>query len=214
MQNNYPCRQQKNFRGGFALLLLLIVIAIGIIVFYVNPSELLSQLKSDSGKELMPWKEWKILQSQKEQLPVSDEQPNITEILRYNVNANYQGAYRGEILLEIFPDGRIKGDWGGDYYNEQNVNFDIMDGGFEGKIWPSKIYEDANGQDVSKLYFITKGRFLIAESNFEKNTLYHRGGEIYVTGWIDVDCSIKGKITITSDKRYFEVFDFRAVPLR
>ncbi len=40
------------------------------------------------------------------------------------------------------------------------------------------------------------------------------GGEIYVNGWLATDYSVKGKITITSDEKYFETFDFRAVLLK
>lgn len=59
-------------------------------------------------------------------------------------------------------------------------------------------------------YLMAKGQFLVAESDFDKNTLHHRGGAIYIRGWLNRDYSVSGAITITSDEKYSEELDWKA----
>ncbi|MHC4417185.1 MAG: hypothetical protein ACYSU6_01220, partial [Planctomycetota bacterium] len=58
----------------------------------------------------------------------------------------------------------------------------------------------------SKLYFITKGKFTLHETDFEKNRFHIRGGDLYITGWINTDYTAFGEVTITSNEKYFERF--------
>ena len=80
-----------------------------------------------------------------------------------------------------------------------------------GNIDPAKIYEDENGPDPSKLYFITKGDFLILEDRND-GRMRRVHGEIYVTGWFENDVSAHGELHITSDRKTQLVYTWRAGP--
>ena len=207
---HYAQRSQRN-RPGYALLILLIVVAIGLILYFADLSALFPKPDPDSSEELVPWEEWRIRQaSPRAAEQPSEQQVNIKKLLRYEATARLDGDPRGKLSLAIAPGGQVMGDWHGQYYNKAKVNFDIMSGHFEGYTCPKKIYRDENGEDPSKLYFITKGTFLFAETDFEKGSVHHRAGDIYVTGWIDPEYVGTGKITITSDERYSETFTWKA----
>jgi hypothetical protein len=168
----------------------------------------------DTCLDLEPWKEWRLRESNPKALQMlSEEQPDITKGVRYDVNVNYQDEGRGQLYLVIQPDGMVMGAWNGHYHKEKSkLSIDIQNGDFAGYVCPLKIYRDENGEDPSKLYFIAKGDFLIHESDLESK--YHIiTGALYVTGWIDADYAVRGKIVITSDEKYSEIYDWRAYNL-
>ena len=144
-----------------------------------------------------------------EQSP-SEEQPKITEILLFKADAKQQRDDRGQISLTIAPDGTAAGYWAGEYdTGSPHVNYVVVNANFKGNTDPSKVYSDQEGQDRSKLYFITKGKYLILETNFESGQVRNVAGYIYVTGWLSYDYSITGKITITPDKKTIQTFDWQ-----
>lgn len=199
-------------RPASALVGLLIVIALVFLVYFVQWYLRKTAKDPDICYDLTPWKEWRLRQSsEKPQQEPSEEQPDITETVRFDTNAELRSEPRGEIWLAMHPDGTVMGSWYGRYYKKPKINFDIMGGGFNGHTYPRKIYRGEDGEDRSKLYFIAKGTFLVAETDFEKDKLIHRSGDIYVTGWVSPDYSAMGKITITSDEKYFETFDWKAI---
>lgn len=201
----------KRNRSGSALVWLLIVLGLAFVVYAVQWYLKGSRKDPDLCYDLAPWKEWRLREtSTKPPQEPSEEQPNIIGVLRFDTNARFQDEPRGEITLSIFPDGSVAGRWYGQYYKKKKINFDIFSADFEGKTYPRKIYLDEDGEDPSKLYFITKGKFVIQESNFEKGGLKHRAGDIYVTGWLNTDKTAMGEITITSNEKYSETFDWKA----
>ena len=216
MRTAYLQRPPRMNRVGSALLGLLIVIAIALLVYGVQWCLKKTDKDPDTCNNLTAWKEWRLRESiQKPQQQLSDEQPSITKVIQFDGNAKLQGSRepRGEIRFAVDREGGVQGSWYGNYYNELKVNFDIMGGDFKGKTYPSKIYRDEYGEDRSKLYFITKGTFLINETDFKKSSVHHRSGDIYVRGWIDDDYIATGEITITSNEKYFETFIWKARPV-
>ena len=209
----YYCGR-KNRRGSAVLALIAIVVLIVIIVgvkAYLKEKPVNPDLVND----LSPWKEWKWRQDESyEQMEASEEQPKLTEGMEFDTNVwigEGSNTPRGEVSVFIGPDGSVGGSWYGHYYKTPQVNFTIMGGAFGGSVYPGKIYEDEDGADYSKLYLMAKGDFLIQETDNKKGTLFHRGGDIYVRGWLDSNSVITGEITITSDKKYFETFRFKAL---
>ena len=91
------------------------------------------------------------------------EQAKITSAVKYDANVELPGTgdARGEVLMWVTPEGRVWGNWSGNYYNEKKSNFDVQGAAFEGKVYPGKIYRDDKGEDPSQLYFLAKGQFLI-----------------------------------------------------
>ena len=211
MGANRPHNRSGPNRSGSALVGLIAVVVLVIVVACVQWYRKGKAKDPDLCDDLTPWKEWRLREtSTKPPAQPSGGQPVITKMLTFDTNAYVGGEPRGAIGLMIFPDGTLNGAWSGQYYKRQKVNFDIMGGGFEGRIYPRKIYRDEDGEDPTRLYLMAKGKFLIAETDFAKNTLFHRGGYIYVRGWLNPDYSASGKIIITSDEKNFEEFDWKA----
>jgi hypothetical protein len=210
-------RSPKTNRQASALLGLLIVIALAAVV-YLGQWWLKKTAKNpDLCQDLAPWKEWRLRQASENDRPTpSAEQPDITEGIEFRAEAEAKGAEnspRGTVQLTVNQDGTVLGNWNGTYYNDAKVNYD-GNGDFTGYVCPAKIYQDENGQDPSKLYFITKGKFILHETDL-KNKYHIRAGDIYVTGWINTDYVVTGKVTTTSDEKYSEVFDWTAYrPIR
>lgn len=213
MQSAHLRRRLQRNRCGSALLGLLIVVALALLVCGVQLYLQKTAKDPDVCHDLMPWKEWRLREaSEKVQPRASEEQPDITEVIEFMASAKAKGVEntpRGTVKLAVHPDGRVIGSWGGNYYNDTKVNFD-GGGDFGGYVCPLKIYRDEEGEDRSKLYFITKGKFTLHETDFEKDRYHIRVGDIYVTGWISTDYTTIGKVTITSDEKYFEVFEWQA----
>ena len=214
---------QKANRPAFALLMLLIVVAIGMLIYYfaLYPVDRKAAREQKQSPDKYPWvEEWRIKGSRMrkprnaaEQAP-SEEQPKITEILLFKADAKQQRDDRGQISLTIAPDGIAEGYWTGEYdTGSPHMNCVVVSANFKGNTDPSKVYSDQEGRDRSKLYFITKGKYLILETNFENSQVRNVGGHIYVTGWISDDYSITGKITITPDKKTLQSFNWQASPL-
>ena len=215
MQNVHVHSSTKPIRLGSALVWFLVVVGLVIVIMLVQGVMKKTAKDPDTCLDLEPWTEWRLRKSNAKVLEEpSEEQPDITEGVRYDINVNYQDESRGEIDLVIQPDGMVRGAWHGYYHKEKpKLYFDIQGGDFEGYVCPLKIYQDENGQDPSKLYFIAKGNFLILETNFDNGKVKNAIGNIYVTGWINPDYSVTGKITITSDKKSLQAFHWQGQPL-
>ncbi len=201
-------------RSGSALVGLIIVILLVVIVAGVQWYLKITAKDPDTYDGLTPWKEWRLRESsQKPQEKPSEEQVKLTEALDYDSNVSVKNGSepRGEIRFVINPKGFVIGTWYGQYHKTSTTHFQIMDGEFAGRIYPAKIHRDENGkEDPSQLYFMAKGNFMVQESNFEKGTVFNRGGEIYIRGWVSPDYASTGEITITSDKKYSEIFTWQA----
>ena len=214
-------------RGSAEMLLVIIVVLVGIIFFtrmYLNKK---ADIDPDTVKDLPVWKEWDLRTKSDEgplEVPVpsapSSEQAQLKEGANYNLNVTLKDANdpRAKITIAINSSGGVWGRWHGQYYkkdkNGAKINLDIMTPGtgFVGSICPGKIYEDENGEDASKLYFMAKGDFLIQRTNFDVGTVKNMAGEVYVTGWLDTDYNAAGLITITTDKSWSVSYRWQSEP--
>lgn len=211
MQNVHLRLSTKPIRSGSTLVWFLVLVGLVIVVVLAQEVMKKTAKDPDTYPDLEPWTEWRLRESNAKALEEpSEEQPDITEGVRYDLNVNYQDEGRGEMYLVIRPDGTVMGVWHGNYYKEKTkLSFDIQGGDFEGYVCPLKIYQDENGENPSKLYFIAKGKFLIHEFDFKKKYRI-RVGDLYVTGWLEADYVVYGKLVITSDEKYSETYDWKA----
>jgi len=86
-----------------------------------------------------------------------------------------------------------------------------MVGRFEGNTDPSRLFEDSNGPDPAKLYFIAKGDLLMIET-LSDNRVRKFIGWIYLVGYLNPDLSVSGKLHITSDKETQHIFQWSGKP--
>ena len=128
------------------------------------------------------------------------------------------------VVCQEFPpfnyldkDGSVTGSWTGAYEarTDRNRNYEtlreykegFLTNDFKGNTAPLKIYKDDRGEDKSKLYFITRGEFLLREGR--ENRKIH--GALYVTGWIDRNYTARGELFLLSSSggvADIEIFDW------
>ena len=222
-----PNRTPAAKSEGFILLMLLLIgVVVGIAFYFIVlvPADVRDAAAIEMQKEnpeRYPWVEEERLAVPKKSIPspVSDEQPTIPKTIYYTARINDSNDNpRGSMALSIDPDGILKGSWGGEYDTASpRMNYSIVFCKFKGNIDPSKIYEDENGQDMSRLFFIAKGEVVMLVTNFESGKVYREKSFIYVNGWIDRNYHAAGRIVITANKADSEMFvwesDARDTPI-
>lgn len=224
VQTNMPVFKSglkvKGGRRGFALLMLLIGVAILFLLYALqtgalNPFAAFQGTEADrySDPEAYPWEEGhlfidKTLDSYDVggRRPPFPSQPGLTEPIRYTADVYGGNERRGRIKLIIRTDGDVSGSWTADFMKRSGVKelYETVRESkkgervniFNGNIAPLKIYKDQRGEDKSKLYFITMGSFLLRE-RMDGWTI---GGTIYVTGWIDKDYNAAGELALLGYK--------------
>jgi hypothetical protein len=200
--------------------MLLLVVVIGMVIYYFALSPPIDRKTSRMQKQFpdkYPWVEEFRLRKRGEEAKErpSAKQPNIREAFRLEAEAREEGKGRGTIQMLINPDGTVEGTWRADYRTRApKIDYTVINAKFKGNTDPSKIYSDENGEDLSKLYIITKGNFLILETNFETGKVRNLFGYIYVTGWIDPDYKAFGQLHITSDKINQTIFQWSTLAIQ
>ncbi len=186
-----------------------------------------------SDPNAMPWEETFLIREESlygyglhTRQMYSPEQPKFTKTTIFKAKV-YQKRYkRGEIAFHITRQGDIEGSWSADFtigkrHSPQWINYTTLDrttsryppNTFRGNIAPSKIYQDEYGQDKSKLYFITKGQYLLKAHDLRTNDTRRISGGIYVTGWIDPNYNVTGELYLTSMwTGPFQTFHWEAKP--
>ena len=196
---------QGNHRGVVLLLMLLIIVVIGTLAWF-DPFALFSNQDPQ-----LPWnQEFRIVRASEEVQTPSEEQLSITRPLVIQANVSLQRQRRGKIAMVIQPDGRIEGKWTGEYKPSPKVDHVVMSAPFKGNIDPSKIYSDEYGENRSLLYFITKGKSIILETNSKTIRSRSVNGLIYLTGWLNPEYNATGEITLTLNKKSCKVFSWQA----
>jgi len=191
-----------NRSGAVLIIMVLLIVVFGALI-WLDPMALIH--RSGSG---MPWnEEFRIVRPDEEVKQPSEGQPKILDNLVFEGQIVEDNEVKGGVSLFILTDGRIKGVWEGTYKPEPDITWEVTGSRFKGNIDPTKIYRDEDGEDLSKLYFIAKGGFLILETNLKTDRIKTATGAIYVTGWLDNEYYAAGKVTITSDKKtYWEYY--------
>ena len=203
-------------RSGFTLISLLIVMVIAVSIFYFGFYRQSSELtkKQKESPDIYPWvEEWRIWDSRApapsdavRQGP-SSSQPVIDEDLQLSARVTLDGQQRGKLTLMFDPDGTVTGGWGGEYTTEERTNYLVMLADVSGNTDPSRSHRDEHGQEPSKLFFITKGNFMLVET--QKNNRVRRvSGEMFVTGFIAPDFSVQGRLHLTTDRDSQKMFEW------
>lgn len=145
------------------------------------------------------------------EMPYKDQAVIPAEGLMYKmfVDQEDEEGTRGEIIININPDGLIGAGWRGDY-NRNEKNY-VMSAGFEGNIDPECMYFDENGENTSRLFFIARGQLDALITDFKTQLVGYGKEEIYLSGWIDRNLAIDGRIEIPvhNKTREYDIFRFR-----
>ena len=228
-------RYKINRPGFFTLLGILVACLIVLLLYFSTYMSLYTDFFQPVARytdpNIMPWDEkWKILGFPHEKPYL--QQPQLTEYFpQYKTQIKYYGESRGDLELKITPEGKVTGSLGGEFETKDPpIHFNLMGRDsfgnfqprtFEGKIVPAKIYLDEYGQDKSLLYIFAEGAYRIKGTNLISGKETSSFGLMYITGWIDVEYKIIGKVFFRphgNDPRPktiydFVVFDWTAAPL-
>lgn len=206
----FRCRL-KGKRGGYALLLgLLIVVVIGMVMFYMRMHGPVYRIGEGESDITPPWRQWHKIQVRLRDGPLggpTEEQPQLSKPLEVQARTVQDGNDRGEIGVMILGDGTVEGRWGGEFFINKDVDFQVMNCRFEGMVDPEQVYyEDEEGEDPSKLFFIGKGGFVILETNNDTGRVRNLMGDAYARGWLGLEDEVSGELIITTDERNFYVY--------
>lgn len=199
------CGHSYNYRGGYILLvMLLLVVVLGALV-WLDPSALLN--KSDKD---LPWNQVRRIVPKGKTVPLpKDGQPTFANSLGLVADCTKDNQQRGSVKIVISTDGRVQGIWSGDFFPQDDIRYEVVTADFEGNIDPSYMYKTDSETDPTRLYIITRGNFMIMETQEKTGQVRKVEGKIYMTGWISPDYYLDGKVIITSDKRNYFEYCFR-----
>ncbi len=173
----------------------------------------------DTAQGLPVWREWKIREkSTAEDVPFNEQQQKIAKALEYEayVKDPNNDEDRGEVSIFISPDRMAGAGWSGNYYKKKKINCEVHGGLCEGRVYPGKVYRDGDIEDNSRLYFLTKGKFILHEADFQNTSRYKiRTGAVYIRGWVKQDLSAEGDVTLVGNDDVIEEYSWQAMrPLK
>jgi len=161
----------------------------------------------------LPWnEEHRLLSEGHTAAAPSAAQPQLTQVLRYKTQAEFDGYECGTLNILIYTDGVVKGVWNGEYDQPDGGHCLIMAASFAGNIDPSKTFVENGIRDPYKLYFITAGSFTMAKTELPAGQNRSAYGSVYVRGWLDSEYKATGEIIVTEDKRSFDTFRWSDTP--
>lgn len=202
MRANHLVSGVRKNRGRSSILALFLIACLVCIVIFLK--WYLKSAVQDPDLHDYPeaWKEWSVRESSKKPVQEpSSEQPDISEGIKFDthLSENNSKEPRGEMILFVGHGGGVAGNWNGLYHKGQSRSFQIINGGFGGRVHPAKIYRGENGkEDPTMLYLMAKGEFLVLETDTNKGSVKRITGDIYVRGWLSPDYVLTGEVTITS----------------
>ena len=188
-------------RRGFAILIVLIAVAIVMMLYMVNMTAIFGPGTGAASSEKPLWdEENRILGPDVFIKPPKAPKPLLNNPVSLIGTITRNDNYRGDIAIEFNTIGEVAGNWGGSYqYENAEYTFEAE---FAGNIDVSKTYSADGQTDKSKLYFITKGEYRQTVFNKKTENLSATEGIIYVAGWLWPDYSGNGKMVITTDKTW------------
>ena len=213
MQNSRNLSRRAERTGSALLVGLVILLIVGMLYWYKRMHGPVYQIGKGKSNIAVPWRQWHDIhvRTQKGHPPgePTADQPQISESLAVSAKADEEGQRRGQLLLFFLPDGTIQGQWTGQFNISKDVDYQVMASQFKGLLDPEQLYADEQGEDPSKVFFITKGNFIILETNDDNGKVRKLSGNIYVRGWLSLDNMILGEIILTTDEKNFNLYTWQ-----
>ncbi len=196
MSNSMPKARHGN---TLIIVVIIILFAVGAVIF------LNSTTKVPTGPvDECPWVEsHRILEDyagihlpKPPQITISEEKS-----IKYPITSD-EGQNRGRLEIVISPDGLVVAAWQARY--KEDVYEKEFTATCQGNVDADRLYENEDGADPSRLFFITEGRFVMQA--FKHGNASLGGGEAYVVGWVSPDGSANGTLVLTPDKKTTRIY--------
>jgi len=205
------CNSSGGFKGGFALLVVLIAVAIVAVLYFLDLRAIFGPaVPVTEPPSHRPWVEEERIVGEggKIKLPKAPKPVLETDLILEGL-VSRNSAARGTVTIEITPNGKVTGAWSCDHVQDGQRH--VVNAAFDGNVDASKTYEDERGEDKSLLYFIAKGKY--AEEIYDETTGSSSSakGVVYVTGWLGSDYTGWGHITLTTDKTWSITYEWATV---
>lgn len=203
---------QKN-QSGSVILMLLVVIAIGLIIYYIDMVGMTGgnrMIQKQEKPEDQPWANENLIRDANhpakaaKKAAANTAKPVITKPLALKGEVALKTAQRGQVVFTIQPDGTLSGDWQCRYSYTHAAY--VITATFAGNTDTTQNAPD----DASKLYLVANGDFIQKETNLESGEITETKGTVYFGGWLGTNLAAFGTLSITTDKKWHADYTWTA----
>jgi hypothetical protein len=202
-------------RNGYAAILgLLIVIAIGMLIYFLDMKAMFGPARQyidrPTKPEDHPWQMNDLLVPENQIIPVPKKgQPELLEPIILTASVHRNNAPRGSIIITFGKDCRVNAEWSAQYESDKKMY--SIQAHIKGNVVPSKVYSDTNeNEDKTRLFFIAKGPYTQITRTAD-NLSQTEEGIAYILGWLRPDNTADGTITITTDQTWSALYPFQTI---
>jgi hypothetical protein len=199
--------------NGYVLIMLLVVIAIGMMIYYMDMMWIGGgQPVKQEKPEDQPWANEALIKdpnlpAQPPKKPVANSaKPVITKPLVFKGEVAVKDAKRGQVVFTIQPDGTLSGNWQCQY-SYTHATYEIT-ATFKGNTDTTQNAID----DTSKLYLIAKGDYVQKATNLESGEITETKGTAYFSGWLSSNLAASGTLSITDNKKWHADYTWNTGP--
>ena len=195
------------------MIMLLVVIAIGLIIYYVDIIGITGgnrMIQKQERPEDQPWANEALIKDPNHPVRAAKKsatdstKPIIAKPLALKGAVASKDAQRGQVVFTIGTDGTIGGNWHCQYsYTHSDYEITAT---FKGNTDTTQNTPD----DASKLYLVAKGDFLQKATNLESGEITETKGTAYFSGWLGSRCAASGTLSITTDKKWHADYNWAA----
>jgi hypothetical protein len=188
------------------------MVAIMLLLYVVQMDTLFAPSGPSAPAEIQqrPWAyEHLLVPAEKTVKKPKAPRPLLTEDFVIAGPAEREGQPRGQVGVMFGTDGRIQADWQADF-DAGGKRHQFSSPQIAGNISVKMAYEDQNGRDKTRLFFIAKGPYEHVTTVEGTEQTSREKGTAWVTGWLRPDRSADGFVTITTDQAWSMEFAFNA----
>jgi len=203
-------KTRQKTAGYAALLMLLIVMVIGMMLYFVDIRAIFGPSRPGRPAKIedRPWRIENLIvpEEQDIKLPHSPK-IDITEPLELAAQVQRNGQPRGGVKIRLTPAGRLLAEWE-TFYTHEKRNYRItakIAGNINSK-YPCN--DKAGNQDDTLLFFIGKGQYQQLTSAAD-GLAAEENGTVYLLGSVSPQKQIRGTLTITTDQSWSAVYEFQ-----
>jgi len=193
---------------GAVLIALLMAVAILMVLYMVNLRGLFgpSLNRPPVGIEERPWllEELLAAEGQAIRLPKLPK-PTLGSKIALNGPVFRNDEPRGDVHITIKTDGRVEAEWNTTYtHKEKHYALTARAGG---NIDIKQAYEDTDGVDKSRLFFIGKGPYRLITDDPETGQK-EENGTVWLLGYLRPNGQAEGTLTLTTDQEWAAVYEY------